>query len=1808
MTDVMTWLVARLAAECRIDVADVDVNRPFSEFGLGSVQAVAVAGDLEELLDTAVSPTLLWEHPTIHRLAAHLTAGASPASEPSAVDACEPIAVIGIGCRLPGGVDSPARLWEFLRRGGDAVGEVPHGRWDEYAAADPALVARTTRFGAFLEDVAGFDAPFFGISPREAATVDPQQRLMLEVCWEALEHAGIPPLSLAGSATGVFAGACGDDYGRRQFNDLTGIEAWSAPGSALSIIANRVSYHFDLKGPSVTVDTACSSSLVAVHLGASSLRSGESDMVLAGGVNLLLSPAVTIGFDRAGALAPDGRCKPFDASADGYGRGEGCAVVVLKRLSDARAAGDRVLAVIRGSAVGQDGRSNGLMAPNPAGQADVLRAACAAAGVRPSEVGYVEAHGTGTPLGDPIEVAALASVFGAGRAPGAPLLIGSAKSNFGHLEAAAGVVGLIKTVLSVRHAEIPPTLHFADPNPRIPFDRVPIRVAAARTPWHAPGRLAGVSSFGFGGTNAHAIVEGVEEADRPVGGDLPVVVPVSAGDREGLGQAVDRLLTWMTDHPDTTVQDVASALARRRSHLPARLAVVAADLSDLKAGLAAGVRATTRPQIARKGPVFVFPGQGSRLAGVSRELLGLRAFGDALAEIEPVVAEESGFSLRALLEADAEPHGVDRLQPLIFAIQVGMAAAWQAAGVVPAAVIGQSVGEAAAAVVAGALSVQDGARLVCRRSRLLARVAGKGAMAVIELAACDVETLLRERGLTDRMVVAVRSGPRSTVVAGDAEAVRGLAGGLGAGLARLVRVDLAAHSPHVDDLLDELRERLGDLRPRPLGLPFFSTVLDDPRDVPAFDPDYWAANLRREVRFTDAARVGAEAGYTTFVEMSPRPLVAEAIADTLADAGLPGSVTPGMRRGERHPLLAGVAEVYEAGHDIDWSAHYPVAPHVDLPTTPFHRKRHWTSCRAVTGGARPGGLAPHTLRGQEITIAGGAARVWEGVAEVGAMPYPGTHAIRGVPVVPASVLLNTLLNTLLDTLLDTPLTVAGGGAGLRDIRFEQPLTLSTDHRVQVVSDEGGLRLAARDDSETGSWQTIVSAVPAAASDSPAAACEADVGIPVSKDEVVRRLTAAGVSGTAYPWVVRALRSGPSMAHAVLDLGTEGGTWAPALDAALHLAVMTDSSPDGGDAYVPQSADRVIARGRPEARAEVTALVRAADHHAFTVDLWICSGDGSLLVDGVRYVSLDGSGQVSTRVPIWHPREWPAAGQVHGQAHGRVLLLGPRDAFAEAVRRELTSAGIEHDHADGVSELTGTDPLTVVVLPPTVGHDCIAAAQAACLAAAETAAALGRRHDAGGASRLWLTTIGVMEGDTETAAAMRPLCALAGVIAGEYPEIPCGVADLGPHGDLGVNAHELARALSGEPEGTIAVRGDHVLAPVLSDAMPATHPAVRCRRDRAYLVTGGLGALGRHAARALARKGARRLVLLSRRPLPDREHWGEAHNDEIAARVAFVRQLETEGVSVHVADVDVGDRMRLRAFLDTWRRQLRPPIAGIVHAAGVTHDALLAQTSAAGLREVFEPKAAGAYWLHQYFPPGELDFFVLFSSAAALTGAPGQGSYAAANAFLDGLAHLRRAAGDRTLSLNWYAWRGLGLAAGRGGRALDQEVGGLGGLEPADALAAWARAEAAGVAQALVMPPVRLPGAPRRSRPREWTCRPDLAAEVHGLAARRLGLEPDDLDPERPLSELGMDSIMALGIRRDLETLTGLALSVTLLWNRSTTDLLGEYLWRRLMEPPPEEERDDLGESAFDVILTHAETDLPSADFADIPWLEAGHER
>jgi myxalamid-type polyketide synthase MxaC len=893
---------------------------------------------------------------------------------PAPTQAAAPIAVVGMACRFPG-APSIAAFWRLLTEGRDAIGEVPPLRWDANAwfDADPSAPGRmTTRRGGFVDGIDRFDAGFFHISRREAERMDPQQRMMLEVAWDALESAALTPARL-GARTGVFVGAGSYDYGAYQVTSPERADLYSGIGSSLCIIPARISYQLDLRGPSLAVDTACSSSLVAAILACRSIWSGESDAAIIGGVNVVLLPGPSVSFSKGGFMAPDGRCKTFDARADGYVRGEGAGAAVLRPLDAAIASGDPILAVIRGGAMNQDGLSNGITAPNVGAQIDVLRCAYASAGVSPRDVDYVELHGTGTLLGDRLEAAALGAVVGAGRSPDAACAVGSVKSNVGHLEAAAGIAGLIKTVLAIQHGVVPASLHFSQPNPHIDFDRCRLRLVARTEPWRSAERprRAGVSSFGWGGTNAHLVLEQAPPAapgrDAPAGRSRKVhALAVTAKSSAAVFELASRYADHLEAHPEVSVEDVLHTANVRRAHHQHRRTVIARSRAELVAGLRELSARADATRYAGAGRVaFVFPGYGGQAVPAGRELLDREpVFREAIAACAHAMRDHVPWSLVDLL-AGSDPRAtvetVDVVQPVLFGLQVGLVALWRSWGVEPDAVVGHSMGEIAAAHAAGALSLNDAARVICVRSRLLKLHGGRGAMLYAELSTDEAREAVLELG--GRLALAAINGPRSVVLSGESAEIAALRERLEQRhvFCRRIPVDYASHGPMMEPICDELRQLLVGIEPRRPRVPLVSTVAGA-GDQPELGPDYWAHNLRQPVMFHRAARQLRETGRDVFVEISVHPALLSSIEDALsgprtdaAGDGPPPAVTVASLRRDRsaeHQLAEGAGRLYELGCRLDWSRIVSPGRVVELPAYPWQHERYWFDGAAARSAAR----------------------------------------------------------------------------------------------------------------------------------------------------------------------------------------------------------------------------------------------------------------------------------------------------------------------------------------------------------------------------------------------------------------------------------------------------------------------------------------------------------------------------------------------------------------------------------------------------------------------------------------------------------------------------------------------------------------------------------------------------------------------------------------------------------------------------------------------------------------------------------------
>ncbi|WP_246227847.1 type I polyketide synthase [Mycolicibacterium helvum] len=1715
----------------------------------------------------------------------------------------DPIAVVGIGCRVAGNVTTPAAFWTYLMEGRSDVREIPEERWEPYLHRDPrnaAVLRDVTRRGTFLDALDAFDAEFFGVSPREAELMDPQQRLALEVSWEALEHAGISPRSLAGSDTAVLMGVNSDDYGKLIMEDLPGIEAWTGIGTSLCGIANRVSYLLDLRGPSVALDAACAASLVAVHQACQMLRAGETSLALAGGVSALIGPGLIRVLDEAGATAPDGRCKTFDESADGYGRGEGAGVVVLKRLADATRDGDRVLAVVLGGAVAQDGRTVGIMSPNGDAQAALFRRVCESSRVSPQSVDYVEAHGTGTPTGDPVEVNALAAVYGAGRDNDARCRIGSVKPNVGHLEGGAGVIGLIKAVLALHHKAIPPTAGVRQLTSAVDWAASGLRVPTTVERWESVDRprRAAVCSYGYGGTIAHVLLQEapeshVEAVDAPQA-DTPLIVPLSARSHERLKHHADAL----ADHLRTVsspVAEIAATMWRRRAHDPIRAAVIAAAPHELTSGLDCIARGETTADVTTgpalpgetRAPVWVFSGHGSHWVGMGRELLDTEpTFARVIDEVDEVFAAELGFSARDAFTT-GELGSTDRIQALTFAVQVGLAAVLGDRGVTPAAVIGHSVGEVAACVAAGVFDLRQGAALACYRARGFRSVLGQGAMALVRLPFAEAEARLT--GHTD-VVAAISASPETTVISGDTDAVLAITHAWKAqGIeTRQVNTDVAFHSPAMDALTGELARLVAGLHPsRPPAVPLYTTALDDARSQAPRGPEYWVANLRGRVRFAEAITAAAEDGHQLFLEVSAHPVVSHSIVETLLHLGIDEhAVVPVLRRDqpERRAVAVAVASLWCHGAEVA-PAVAPTDPWAtDLPGTQWRHNRFWrvpTQPPGVRGVHDP---QSHTLLGGRIDLAGTPDTcLWETQLDMSTRPYPGDHPVHGTEIVPAAVLLNTLL------------TAAHGGEdigahciGLADVRLRTPVLPSRPLDLQVVRNGRGLTLSTRRtgaDTATDGWLTHTSAVIAVGDDIDellasrldldAARVRCAEALP--PNHVIDTLADLGVAAMGFDWQITELMRDHGEILAVVKSNPHGAgatSWASLVDAATSTASTVFDTPGVRRCLrMPARIERVHVHG--PAPATATILVRRRPEGICT-DAAIADDNGTVLLSiaGMAFEELENDGVSANNTQrMVHHVGWRPVGVRPDEHPSGVVLVGGDGEGLNRMIDDLAAAGLPYraieDPADiGVGETIpdtdrfpaelGATPV-VLVLPRT--DDTPEASVDLVLRT------LVRLQNFGIQTRVWVRTTGVHEG---TNLSQAPLWGLARVAAAEHPALWGGAVDVLD----GRFPFAMLPSLHGH--GVVVVRDGVAqiarLAPTVS--RPASGAPLQCSPGGTYLITGGTGVLGLRMAQRLADLGARRLLLLSRSGVSPRSQWADEPRGEA---VAAITALEAQGVSVHVAAVDIA----ASDAADTLRAVMAdlPPVLGVIHAAGVEAGALLMNTSSEDIAATMRPKVHGALTLHRLFPPEQLEWMVLFSSCGYLAGFPGQGAYACANSFLDVMARHRRRLGDRTTAIAWTAWRGLGMGSTSEYVAAQLDAFGMGTVTADDAMRALDIAMRDDDPNIVVLPllpsATALPifadavsdpedeadsdGPAHPTKPGRVLDPDSLTQEVLGAVSVQLGVPGTEVDPEVPLFELGVDSIMAVRLRRELEKQTGLSLPPTLLWEHPTTGAVTEKL-------------------------------------------------
>ncbi|MCK1833994.1 SDR family NAD(P)-dependent oxidoreductase [Micromonospora sp. R42003] len=1783
--------------------AAVRPGRAFKELGFTSVAAVALRDRLARATGVRLSATAAFDRPSPQALARHLAARlrgaaaqAAPTTDPAVAPSTgdDPVAVVAMACRLPGGVASPEELWELVDQGREGLTEFPTDRgWDlaNLFSDDPDRPGTSyARVGGFLTGAADFDATLFAISPREALAMDPQQRLLLETSWELFERAGIDPTSLRGSATGVFTGVMHHDYAANLRQAPPGTEGYLGVGTAGSVVSGRVAYALGLEGPAVTVDTACSSSLVALHLAAQALRAGDCSLAVAGGVAVMGTPQAFVEFSRQRGLAPDGRCKAFADGADGTGWSEGVAVLLLERLSDARRHGHPVLAVLRGSAVNSDGASNGLTAPNGPAQERVIRRALDAAGLSTADVDAVEAHGTGTSLGDPIEAQALLATYGVGRGDAEPLRLGSLKSNLGHTQAAAGAAGVIKMVLAMRHGTLPRTLHVDAPTSEVDWSAGAVEVLTEARPWpdvRRP-RRAGVSSFGISGTNAHVIVEA--PADPPTAaGDAarqsppatarpPVPWLLAAASGEALRDQAARLLAWLDGpgaHADPA--DTGHALATTRAALEHRAVVLVGDAESARTGLGALARGGPDPDLpgvltgrvvdGRLG--LLFGGQGGQRAGMGHELhaaypVFAAAFDAACAELDRCLAGHAPLPVADVVlaaEGTAPAELLDETlytQPGLFAFEVALYRLLEHWGVRPDAVLGHSVGELAAAHVAGVFSLADAAALVAARARLMQQLPAGGAMVAVEADEAEVAA-----HLTDRVGLAAVNGPTSVVLSGDTDAVLAVADTLRAAGRRTsrLRVSHAFHSPRMDPMLDEFRAVAAGLTYRTPHLPVVSNLTGHPVDPARLcSPEHWVAHVRGTVRFHDGVRALHGQGVTTFLEIGPAGVLTAMAQDCLVAEADELAFVPAVRgtAGEAEALLAAVARLHVRGVAVDRAALAGPGPHrrVDLPTYAFQRRHYWLPAPTGAGGPVGAGLADagHPLLGGLLAVAGTGQVVCTGQIATATSPWLAAPGDGTAPLLPATALLD-MLTHLGDQL---------GAPSVRRLRVPEPVPLPAEATLEV---------------------------------------QIDVGAP---DEHGRRVAHCHVrAGEGLPW--------REVAEAVLaPVDPESGrgalapAWPPAGARPVDLSAPPHRAPAGELARAAWvAADRLYVDVRLPDDARDPDAERYGVH--------------PLVLDAaLRLLPLAGFASVADAGPTARllPTEWAGVRRHAVGAHALRVCLAPAGADAVTLSAVDDAGGPVLD-ADRVVlrpvDLPPADPPAPAATPAGLyAVDWLPAAFPATPAPSWTLAdgtppdgplppllvlrvgdgepgrpVPDRAHAVGLAVldvlQTWLAdpraettrlALAVRDGDPVHA----PVAGLLRVAQAEQPDRFL-LLSLDTTDDAAIRS--ALAAADDEPE--VAVRDGRALLPRLRpvERPPAGAP-LAALAGGTVLLTGGTGGIGRHVATHLATAhGVTELVLVSRS--------GRAGD--------WTTALTDAGVTVRVVAADVADRAALAEVI----APLADRLVAVVHAAGATDDALLTDLDPTRWARTLRAKVHGAWHLHELTAGLDLAAFVLFSSAAATFGSPGQGNYAAGNAFLDALAAHRRAQGRPASALAWGLWA---AEDGMAGRLSPADLARLarGGTRPLDTAAGLALFDAALHVDRPALVPIGLdlaavrtsgevpallrallPPPPRRavnaaSAPAAAKGFADRLAELAEPERAELLLDlvrarcatvvghtgPEQVEPRRPFKDLGFDSLMAVELSNRLTAVTGVRLAPHAVFNHPTPELLAAHLHARLL--------------------------------------------
>jgi len=1797
----------------------------------------------------------------------------------------EPIAIIGMSCRFPGGIDDLEAFWEVLKNGEDKITDIPKDRWDisRYYHPDRLIPGKTnTHWGGFVDKIADFDAHYFGISPREASLLDPQQRLLLEVSTEALEDAGQVMKALRGSDTSVFMGGFTIDYQLVQFADKNRelIDAHTATGTMMTLLANRLSYQFDFRGPSVAVDTACSSSLVAVHLACQSIWNGESGLALAGGVNVMLKPDLFIAESKAGMLSPTGRSRAFDTRANGYVRGEGAGVIVLKPLSKALADGDRVHAVIRGTGINQDGQSNGITVPRSESQMVLMRSVYKQAGVKSNEIQYVEAHGTGTPVGDPIEANAIGMVLSEHRTLDDKLIMGSVKTNIGHTEAAAGIAGVIKTVLAMKHGKIPPHLHLQEVNHQIDLEKLRMHIPTKLTDWPSEGlKLAGVNSFGFGGTNAHVVLEEAptkrlakEKADTTEARSY--LIPLSGKSENALKALAKKFANWLSHSCcQIELEELGSNLAHRRDHYPYLLGTVAHSKEQLIDNLTAFVDGERIEQlstgisepISSNQPLktaFVFTGMGPQWWAMGHQLYKTEpVFRRAVDKCDEVFKEISGWSIVKEMLASEENSRMGETeiaQPANFVIQVGLSELWKHWGIVPDSIVGHSAGEVATAYFAGALNLQDAIKVIYHRSRVQQKTTGQGKMVAVGLSQEQAVELITAY---DEVSIAAVNSPDAVTLAGNPEMIQCIVDQLDKEgiFAKYLRVKVPYHSHYMDPLKAEILDALQDISPKDTAYPLYSTVTGRRIEGSVLTPEYWWENIRNPVLFAASMNAMLEDDFDVFIEIGPHPVLASSILECKIKKSLSKEITilHSIKRqlNERQSMLSNLASMYTLGYEINWNELYAKHDFVPFPTYEWQKEKYWHETTAAQEERIESDT--HPLLGRRLDSPN---PTWETEVDCWKTPFLKDHKIQGNVVFPGTGYVEMALVAFKE--------VYGEGNfsfSIDDLKFEKALFIQESQTVKMR-----LMLYPKDSTfeifslnpKTNVWLRHTSGmvklkqiekVPII----DVSKLQSENGTAISSERCYQFFRTVGLEYGETFQGIQELWQDDLTAFASNEIPDE--VYREVSDFIIHPAVLDvcfqvlaaglpfgDDLTENSTVFMPISSENVKIYGSLTKKMWIHAnITEYGDDHGLTGDIVLINDRQETVVEikqchamSLKNQTVLPSKELGLQELKWLPKlrekvikqnkkldKWLIFCDEFGKGDDigsylekkgyAVIKVYPSERFKLDLKNEhvyINPNSID-DFKKLFESLDRTEFCQGIIHLWSLSKE-----EDLTLSGLEKAEKLGpittmhliqsiERRDWKVKPILWTITNGAqfVDGNEKYIHAehgmLWGLARSAGHI--EHKALFKGIIDVDAHlGDFGV-ADVVEEILNNDGEDQIAYRNHHRHVIRLVDKVDSgIRMPARFHSDCSYLITGGLGSLGLLVAEWMIEKGARRLILAGRTELPPRREWNLIdEQSSIGKRITEVRKLEKMGAVIQVVGFDITSEKELSRFLKEYELDGWPPIKGIIHSAGVAKPELLLNMTQKGFSTVLHPKVYGAWNLHKQFLNQSLDFFVMFSSTASIVVSEGQANYSAGNAFLDSLAHYRKLLGEEALSINWGPWGEIGMATQldlfnffekRGFHPMTNDQG----LEALEQLFNQSSAQAfvlaatwetikkmnypLGIAPPMIQDLVKKEQVENTNDEATDENQIDILTAIaqtndpvsqfqllenylHDVAVMILRIKKQNLSAADPLSNWGLDSMMAIEMKNRIELGLGISVAVVDLLKGSSVSQLAENLLSKL---------------------------------------------